>query len=106
MGGFSAATNMLFTAPNITRDAPFWRAGGLRMGTAVRVIARRRDELVGFGHSRAILPTMLIDVRSLEIAVPASGDTVQIEEATFGIIVPPLRDSVGLVWTCEASGPM
>jgi hypothetical protein len=48
---------------------------------------------------------MLVDVRRSEIPDPASGDTVEIEAATFEIIATPVADSLGLVWTCEAAPP-
>jgi hypothetical protein len=99
---FAAATDALFADPNIARDA-IWRAGGAGAGIAVRVVTKRPDQVVGFGDSRAILPTTLIDVRRSEVAEPASGDTVEIDGDVFEIIVTPTTDSLGLVWTCEAA---
>ena len=104
MDAFAAATDALFADPNIARDA-IWRAGGAGVGIAVRVITRRPDQVVSFGDSRAILPSMLIDVRRSEIPAPGSGDTVEIEADTFEIIATPVSDSLGLVWTCEAAPP-
>jgi hypothetical protein len=101
---FSAATDALFADPNIARDAS-WRAGGAGAGIAVRVITRRPDQVGSFGDSRAILPTLLIDVRRSEISEPASADTVEIEGDLFEIIATPIADSLGLVWTCEAAPP-
>jgi hypothetical protein len=72
-------------------------------GIAVRVIRKSPDEVVGFGSSRAVMATVLIDVRVSEIASPASGDTVEIAGDLFDIIGTPVRDGLGLVWTCEAS---
>ena len=104
MDAFSAATDVLFSDPNIARDAT-WRAGGAGDGVMVRIITKRPDQVVGFGDSRAILPTMLIDVRRSEIPNPASGDTVEIDAAVFEVIATPVADSLGLVWTCEAAAP-
>lgn len=104
MDAFAVATNALFTDPNIARDA-LWRAGGAGGGTAVRVVTKRPDQPVGFGDSRAILPTMLVDVRQSEIPNPASGDTVEIDGTVFEVIATPVADSLGLVWTCEAAPP-
>jgi hypothetical protein len=101
---FTAATDALFGDPNIARDA-IWRAGGVGAGVPVRIIARRPDQAVGFGDSRAVLPTTLIDVRRAEVADPASGDTVEIDSKTFEIIATPTIDSLRLVWTCEAAPP-
>jgi hypothetical protein len=102
MDAFAAATDALFVDPNIARDAT-WRAGGAGAGLTVRVATRRPDQVGSFGDSRALLPTMLVDVRRSEIPEPASGDTVEIEGDTFEIIAAPVADSLGLVWTCEAA---
>ncbi len=104
MDVFAIATDALFADPNLARDA-IWRAGSAGAGIAVRVATRRPDQVVGFGDSRAVLPTMLIDVRRSEVPDPASGDTVEIESDLFEIIATPLADSLGLVWTCEAARP-
>jgi hypothetical protein len=101
---FAAATDALFADPNMARDAT-WRAGGTGEGTAARVITKKPDQVVGFGDSRAVLPTMLIDVRRSEVSGPANGDTVEIDGDTFEIIATPIADSLGLVWTCEAAPP-
>jgi len=102
MDAFSIATDAVFADLNIARAA-IWRAGGVGPGVTVRVITRRPDQVVGFGDSRAILPTVLIDVRRLEVPEPATGDTVELGEELFEIIATPTADSLRLVWTCEAT---
>ncbi len=104
MDAFAVATDALFADPNIATDA-IWRAGGAGTGTAVRVVTRRPDQVVGFGDSRAVLPTLLVDVRRSEVAEPASGDTVEIDGDLFEVIAAPIIDSVRLMWTCEAAPP-
>jgi hypothetical protein len=104
MDPFAAATDALFADPNVARDA-IWRAGNAGAGTVVRVVTRRPDQVIGFGDSRAVLPTLLIDVRRSEVAEPASGDTVEIDGDLFEVIAAPIIDSVRLVWTCEAAPP-
>lgn len=102
MSILTVVTDALFTDSNLARDA-IWRAGGTGDEVTVRVITKRPDQVVAFGDSRAILPTMLIDVRRSEIPNPANGDTVEIEGDAFEIIATPVADSLGLVWTCEAA---
>jgi hypothetical protein len=104
MDAFAAATDALFADPNTARDAT-WRAGGVGVGVPVRIVTRRPDQAVGFGDSRAVLPTTLIDVRRSEVADPGSGDTVEIDSETFEVIATPTIDSLRLVWTCEAAPP-
>ena len=102
MDAFAAAIDDLFADPNIARAA-VWRAGGVGGGIPVRVVTRRPDKVVGFGDSRAILPTMLVEMRRSEVSAPASGDTVEIEGTTFEIIAAPTLDSLRLVWRCEGN---
>jgi hypothetical protein len=104
MNAFAAAIDDLFIDPNIAQDAT-WRAGGAGAGISVRVVTRRPDQVVGFGDSRAVLSTLLIDVRRSEVSEPASGDTVDIDGDSFEIIATPTSDSLGLVWTCEVAPP-
>lgn len=99
---FGAAIDAIFRDANVAEDA-LWRAGGAGEGVAVRVIRKSPDEVVGFGSSRTVLPTVLVDVRASEVASPASDDTVEIGGNLFDIIGTPARDNLGLVWTCEAS---
>lgn len=99
---FAAAIDAIFRDANVAEDA-IWRAGGLGGGNAVRVIRKSPDEVIGFGGSRAVMATVLIDVRVSEITSPAAGDTAEIGGDLFDIIGTPVRDSLGLVWTCEAS---
>jgi hypothetical protein len=102
MNAIELAIDALFDDPNLGRDA-MWRAGGAGDGSAVRVIRKRPDQVVGFGDSRAVMPTVVIDVRRAEVPNPASGDTVEIEGVTFALIATPTIDAERLVWTCEAS---
>lgn len=101
MTAFATAIDTLFADPTLARDA-LWRAGGAGDGTAVRVIRKRPDQVVGFGDSRAVLPTVLIDVRQSEVPSPAAGDTVEIDSETVAIIATPVSDTERLIWTCEA----
>ena len=102
MDAFAVATDALFADPNIATNA-IWRAGGADPGITVRVITRRPDQVASFGASRAVLPTVLIDVRRSDLADPAAGDTVEIGTLVFEIIGTPVLDSPGLVWSCEAA---
>lgn len=99
---FKTAIDDLFADPNLARDA-LWHASGTGIGVPVRVVTRRPDQVVGFGDSRAILPSVLIDVRRSDVAAPTVGDTVAIAGDVFEIIAAPVVDSLGLVWTCEAA---
>lgn len=102
MDVFAAATDAVFADPNIA-CAALWRAAADGQGVPVRIVMRRPDRIVGFGDSRAISATTLIDVRKSDIANPALGDAVSVGADAFELIAAPVLDSLGLVWTCEAA---
>jgi hypothetical protein len=97
-----AAIDALFHDPNLASDA-LWRVGGIGAGIPVRVIRKSPDRIVGFGDSRAVMPSVLVDVRTSEIALPAAGDTVEIAGGVFDVNAEPTADTLRLVWSCEAS---
>lgn len=99
---FVAAIDAIFRDGNVAEDAT-WRPGDAGPGIAVRVVRKTPDQVVGFGDSRAVLPTVLIDVRRSDLADPLAGDTVEIGTVVLEIIGTPVLDSLGLVWTCEAA---
>ncbi len=101
MNAFAAATGILFADPNLGETA-LWQAGGVRPGIPVRVIRRRPDAVVEFGASRALMATVLLDLRKTEAAAINEGDLVVIGADTFKIIGTPASDPMGLVLTCEA----
>jgi hypothetical protein len=102
VSAFPAAVDAIFADSNIGEDA-IWRTGGIGSGLPVRVIRKSPDKIVGFGDSRAVMPSVLIDVRASEAREPAAGDTVEIEGSIFDIIAEPTTDTLRLVWSCEAS---
>ncbi len=101
MKAFAVATAALFADPNLGEHA-LWLAGGVVPGVAVRVIRRRPDAVVEFGTSRAVMATVLIDLRRIEAAAIEEGDLVVIGAETYRIIGSPASDPMGLVLTCEA----
>ena len=69
---------------------------------AVRVIAKRPDEIVGLGDTRIHSETALFDVRVSEVPTPRPGDTLIVDGVTYAIQGEPVRDRERLVWTIEA----
>jgi hypothetical protein len=102
LSAFPAAVDAIFADSNIGEDA-IWRTGGIGAGIPVRVIRKSPDKILGFGDSRAVMPSVLIDVRTAEVAEPAVGDTIEIASAVFDIIADPTGDTLRLAWTCEVS---
>jgi hypothetical protein len=97
---FAAATDAIFADPNIAEDA-YWRTGGAGL-TPVRIIRRRPDAVVEFGSSRALMATVMIDVRRAEVSDASEGDQVVVGAETFKIVGTPAADPLGLVLSCEA----
>jgi hypothetical protein len=98
---FRVALDVLFANPNLGEHA-LWLAGGVSPGVAVRIIRRRPDAVVEFGASRALMATVLLDLRRTEAMAIQEGDLVVIGADTFKIIGSPASDPMGLVLTCEA----
>ena len=98
---FASAIDALFADPNIGEDA-LWKAGGVGAGVAVRIIRKSPDRMAEFGDSRAVLPTVGIDIRRSQAATITEGDMIVIGAETFNFIGEPIGDTIGLVSACEA----
>ena len=97
---FASAIDALFADPNIGEDA-LWKAGGVGAGVAVRIIRKSPDGMAEFGDSRAVLPTVGIDIRRSQAATIAEGDLILIGAETYRIIGEPMGDALGLIFTVE-----
>ncbi len=98
---FAAATDALFSDPNLAGDAVY-RADGADPGIPVRVIVRRPDRIGDFGDTRILAETTVFDVRASDIDAPTAGDTIAVDDSTYVIQGEPIRDAERLVWTIEA----
>ncbi len=98
---FSSAIDALFADPNVGEDA-LWKAGGVGSGVAVRIIRKSPDRMAEFGDSRAVLPTVGIDIQRSQAATITEGDLILIGAETYRIIGEPMGDALGLVSACEA----
>lgn len=94
---FAAAVDALFADPNIATEAVYTPAGGGAL--TVRVVARRPDEIVGFGDTRIHTATAMFDMRVSEVAAPAEDDRLDVGGETFVVQGEPVRDRDGLIWT-------
>ena len=99
MNAFAATVDLLFTDPNIGRDAVYTPEGGAPV--PVRIIARRADEVTGFGEARLWSETTRIDLRVAEVANPRPGDQLSIDGGAFLVQGEPVRDRERLVWTVD-----
>lgn len=99
MSAFAAAVDLLFADPSIGGDAVYTPDGGASV--PVRIIARRADEVTGFGDARLWSETTRIDLRVAEVANPRPGDQLAIDGDAFLIQGEPVRDREQLVWTVD-----
>lgn len=99
MSALAAAMDLLFADPNIGRDAVHTPDGGTPV--PVRIIARRADEVTGFGEARLWSETTRIDLRVAEVPNPRPGDQIDIDGDAFLIQGEPVRDRERLVWTVD-----
>ncbi len=98
MNAFSAAVDTVFARFGV--DAVYTPDGGGAVN--VRVIARRPDEIVGFGDTRVLTETALFEVRSSEVATPQPGDRLTVDGADYVIQgEPERRDPDRLVWSLD-----
>jgi hypothetical protein len=93
----AAALDALFADADIARDAIYTAAGGAPV--LVRVVARRADEITGFGDARLWSETTRVDLRVADVAVPRPGDRIEIDGDAFLIQGEPVRDCERLIWT-------
>jgi hypothetical protein len=99
MSAFAAIVDRLFADPNLGRAAVYAPADSAPI--PIRIIARRADELTGFGDARLWSETTRVDVRVGEVPGPRPGDRVEIAGETFVVQGEPLRDRERLVWTLD-----
>lgn len=96
----AAAIDDLFADPNLARDA-LWRAGGAGQSVSVRVILHQPDRIAGFGETRLVSATAVVEVRTADVPALAAGDSFEIAGESFVVQGEPVRDGERLVWTAE-----
>jgi hypothetical protein len=93
------ALDALFADDNIAREAVYTPEGGAPV--LVRAVARRADDITGFGDARVWSETTRIDLRVAEVPNPRPGERVEIGGEAFLIQGEPVRDRERLVWTVD-----
>jgi hypothetical protein len=100
MNAFAAAMDALFLDPHLAQDAA-WRAGGTGPSVTVRIVLRQPDRIGGFGETRLLADTTVVELRTVEVPVVAAGDTIEIDGDLYRVQGEPVRDSERLIWTAE-----
>ena len=99
MTALNAALDALYADSNIARDAVYIAEGGTPQ--LVRVVARRADDITGFGDARIWSEATRIDLRVAEVPGPRPGDRIEIDGEAFLIQGEPVRDRERLIWTVD-----
>lgn len=84
-------------------DEASWRVSGGGAGIPCTVRRRDPDQVAGSGDTEITVESVLIRVRTSEIAEPAAEDTVQIGTDLYRIFGQPQAKAHRLEWTCEAT---
>lgn len=96
---FDVAMDRLFADSNLARAAVYRAQGNEPI--AVRVIARRADQVMDFGDTRVHTGNSLFDVLVSQVQQPIAGDTLEVDDETFVVQGEPVRDQECLVWTLD-----
>lgn len=100
MSVFSDAIDAIFADPNIGEDA-FFLCSIDAEPVACRVSHYQGDRLAGFGGSKAVMASNVIDVRVSEVA-KTQGGFFRIGSNLYRVLGAPQLDETNLVWNCEA----
>jgi hypothetical protein len=100
MIAIGAAIETLFNDPNLSVTA-LYRTQGVGEAVAIRVIARRPDQVSEFGDIHVHSESSIFDVRVAEVANPRPADTLEIDGETFIVQGEPVRDAERLVWSLD-----
>lgn len=100
MTAFAAATRALFLDPSLSVAAVFTPAGA-GAPVPVRVIRRRPDEAASFGSTRAVVQSVIIDVRVADLPLIERNDRFAIAGEDWKVSAAPQRDRERLVWRVE-----
>ncbi len=96
---FASAMEILFTDPNIGREAVYTSDGGAPL--LVRIVSRQADAISDFGDAQFWSETTRIDLRVAEVPAPRPGDRLEMGGDAFLVQGEPVRDRERLVWTVD-----
>jgi hypothetical protein len=97
---FALGLDAILADPSFGEDA-LWKASGSGPGVPVRVVRRAPDEIERFGDSRALLGSVVVEMRRADAPTLAESDVVEIGGTTFRVIADPNADALGLSFTVE-----
>ncbi|HMT45517.1 MAG TPA: hypothetical protein PKE59_00220 [Novosphingobium sp.] len=102
MSAFAAANDMLFEDQNLS-VAALWKDGGAGAGLDVRIVISAPDREIDWRETRLVTGTVIIEVRSSEVAEVSMGDTFTVGSTVYAVNGDPKLDDQHLTWRAEAS---
>lgn len=101
MNAFAAANDVLFEDENLSLAA-LWKAAGAGADVEVRIVRSEPDEEIGFRETRLVVGTVILEVRTSDVAALARGDTFTVGTVVYVVTGDPRRDDMHLTWRAEA----
>jgi hypothetical protein len=98
VNAFTDALAALHADPNLSRTVRY-RAGGTGPGVDINVIWGEPQREMDFASTGAVVKDIKADVRLVDIASPARGDTMEPLDslgAIYEVATPPIRDTENL----------
>ena len=99
MTAFSEMIDALFADPALARTVTY--APVAAAPQLVRAVIRSPDRIVDVGDIAIHTPTLLVDVRTSEVATPQAGDLLTIGTLLYAVQGEPVHDAEHLVWTLD-----
>lgn len=100
MTAFATAAAVLFRDPNLS-VAVLWGPGGIAPAVAMRGIRRRPDDVGGFGASRPVVETFMLDLPAADASAVERGDAITVGGTLYRVAAAPRTDRERLVVTVE-----
>lgn len=97
---FASALTALFES--VVAEAATYYAGGAGPGLPISVVHGQPDQEIRFGARGLIAASNLIEIQRSDVALPASGDVLELASGRFMLAGEPRLDVEGLTWTCGA----
>ncbi len=101
MNAFAAANDILFEDENLSLAAT-WKAAGAGAGVEVRIVLSEPDREIDWRETRLVVGTVILEVRTSDVAALAKGDTFTVGSAVYGVTGDPRLDDMHLTWRAEA----
>jgi hypothetical protein len=99
MTAFQEMIDALFSNSSLAQDIVYTPVSGTPK--TIRAVIKSPDRIVDVREMAIHTPTLVVDVRALDVPDPGEGDTLTIGMLIYAVQGEPLRDTENLVWTLD-----